>query len=294
MPRVIPITERAAGAAFGRGAARADRNAPANPRYGGPGSTSGKLRVRVRLGPFLTMQLRFLPALALPLFALCVACVSAAAHAADAVRRIPIQVLPYYQAARHPDDPPLIAVATRYDKLLASTRVDDILRVRDEIDLDPALITPMTMMVLAIRLYDVGLRDDAVFWFYAAKNRYYLLTRVADMKSPKLASVAGAMEAFVRLVGPTINGYAFCDIDRQRDIARKAADWTARHPYEPLLMAEVPAQFGDRRENYQKGLGALLAAVKRERDYLAVPANVDRLKGLRAKNAADARYCWKP
>ena len=31
----------------------------------------------------------------------------------------------------------------------------------------------MTMMVLAIRLYDVGLRDDAVFWFYAAKDRYH-------------------------------------------------------------------------------------------------------------------------
>jgi hypothetical protein len=29
----------------------------------------------------------------------------------------------------------------------------------------------MTMMVLAIRLYDAGLRDDAVFWFYVAKDR---------------------------------------------------------------------------------------------------------------------------
>lgn len=232
--------------------------------------------------------------LALPFLALCLACVGFAAQAADAVRRIPIQVLPYYQAARHPDDPPLIAVATRYDKLLASTRADDIRRVREEIERDPARITPMTMMVLAIRLYDVGLRDDAVFWYYAAKNRYYMLTRVADMKSPKLAPVASAMNAFVRLAGPTINGYAFCDIEKQRAIALQAADWTARHPYEALLMPEVPAQFGERRQNYQQGLADLLAAVKRERDYLVVPANVDKLKGLRAHNEADARYCWKP
>ena len=37
----------------------------------------------------------------------------------------------------------------------------------------------MTLMVLAIRLYDVGgCRDDAVFWFYAAENRYLTLEDV--------------------------------------------------------------------------------------------------------------------
>jgi hypothetical protein len=40
----------------------------------------------------------------------------------------------------------------------------------------PQVVTPMTMMVLAIRLYDVGLRDDAVFWFYASKDRFQTLT----------------------------------------------------------------------------------------------------------------------
>lgn len=225
---------------------------------------------------------------------LCLAGVGATAHAADPVKRIPIQVLPYYQAARHPDDPPLIAVAPRYDKLLESTRADDIRRVRDEIERDPGRLTPMTMMALAIRLYDVGMRDDAVFWFYAAKNRYYMLTRVADMKSPKLAGITAAMSAFVRLAGPAINGYAFCDIDNQRAIALKAAEWTARNPYDALLLPEVPAQLGDRKQNYQKGLADLFAAVKRERDYLAVPANVERFKGLRAQNDADGKYCWKP
>lgn len=238
------------------------------------------------------MPQRFFPGLALAFLALCL--MGATAHAADAVKRIPIKVLPYYQAARHPDDPPLIAVAPQYDKLLASTHADDIRRARDEIARDPARITPMTMMVLAIRLYDVGLRDDAVFWFYAAKNRYYMLTRVADMKSPELAPVASAMNAFVRLAGPAINGYAFCDVEKQRDIALKAADWTSRHAYEALLMPEVPAQFGERRQNYQKGLADLLALVKRERDYLAVPANVEKLNAIRARNGADGRYCWKP
>ena len=49
----------------------------------------------------------------------------------------------------------------------------------------PKLVTPMTMMVLAIRFYDVGLRDDAVFWFYVAKDRYIVMSEVLDVKTPK-------------------------------------------------------------------------------------------------------------
>ena len=41
----------------------------------------------------------------------------------------------------------------------------------------------MTMMVLAIRLYDVGLRDDAVFWFYVARARYITLEDVLDVSA---------------------------------------------------------------------------------------------------------------
>lgn len=40
----------------------------------------------------------------------------------------------------------------------------------------------MAMMVLAIRLYDVGLRDEAVFWFYAAKERYIVMSEVLNVK----------------------------------------------------------------------------------------------------------------
>ena len=59
----------------------------------------------------------------------------------------------------------------QYNDLLSSSRREDILATRDLIVAAPKLVTPMTLMVLAIRLYDVGLRDDAVFWFYAAKDQ---------------------------------------------------------------------------------------------------------------------------
>ena len=52
----------------------------------------------------------------------------------------------------------------------------------------------MTLMVLAIRLYDVGPRDDAVFWFYAAKDRYISLLGAIDENA--LGSAPDAVRSF--------------------------------------------------------------------------------------------------
>ena len=79
------------------------------------------------------------------------------------VKHIGVYVLPYYQSADAPSGHPRVAVAQAFDAQLASNKQDDIVAVRDAIQTQPQRITPMTLMVLAIRLYDVGLRDDAVF-----------------------------------------------------------------------------------------------------------------------------------
>ncbi len=87
------------------------------------------------------------------------------------VRHIGIYVQPYYASGARPEDPPTVHVGDRYDALLSSTRREDVIRARDLIEAEAAHVTPMSMMVLSIRLYDVGLRDEAVMWFYAAKGR---------------------------------------------------------------------------------------------------------------------------
>ena len=84
------------------------------------------------------------------------------AIAAEPVRQIGIYVQPFYEAARVPGERPRVAVGKQYNDLLSSDRREDILAARDLIVAKPALVTPMTMMVLAIRLYDVGLRDDVL------------------------------------------------------------------------------------------------------------------------------------
>ncbi len=53
-----------------------------------------------------------------------------------------------------PDGRPKVAVGDQFNDLLNSNRREDILAARDRIVASPQVVTPMTMMVLAIRLYD--------------------------------------------------------------------------------------------------------------------------------------------
>jgi hypothetical protein len=149
------------------------------------------------------------------------------------------------------------------------------------------------MMVLAIRLYDVGLRDDAVFWYYAARNRFVTATRVADMRARELGNAERAMKDFVYLVGPVINGYAFCDIEKQKTIAKSALKWTIDHPYTALLDPTIPALPGDRKDNFRRAFNQLMEEVAKEEAYLDVMPNVENLKKQRRENGADEKYCWK-
>src|SRR5271169_5712053 len=125
----------------------------------------------------------------------------------------------------------------------------------------------MTLMVLAIRFYDVGLRDDAVFWFYAAKDRYIVMSEVLDVKTQMLAQADDAMRSFTTLAGPVINGYAFCDLAKQKALHAKAVDWVESNPYEVMFMARAPALPGDRAENAKRAIANAKERAAKERAY---------------------------
>src|SRR5687768_7086279 len=105
--------------------------------------------------------MRALAAFWLPFGAVASGAFMATASAAEPVRHIGIYVQPYYEAARGASEKPLVLIGKSFDGLLSSTRREDIVAARDKVMADPKRVTPMTMMVLAIRLYDVGLRDDS-------------------------------------------------------------------------------------------------------------------------------------
>lgn len=225
--------------------------------------------------------------------ALVLAAVALPAKGDARVTRIAIDVPPYYAYPRPPGGAAQVAVHPAFDRLLASDRADDVARARDLIAKDNQNVMPTTLMVLAIRLYDVGLRDDAVFWYYAARDRYVTLARVADMKAPELAGVDAAMKAFVNRAGPAINGYAFCDVQKQQSIYRDALKWVLQNPYRAMLDPKVPARAGDREENLRAAMSGLMASAAKERDTLSSMPNVEEIQRQRRDSGADVKYCWR-
>jgi hypothetical protein len=73
--------------------------------------------------------------------------------------------------------------------------------------------------VAAIRLYDLGFRNESIYWFYSAQYRGRLFASLIDREKMGTMGNSGfelfqAQNAFQQLVGPYINGYAFGDIDQ--------------------------------------------------------------------------------
>lgn len=213
--------------------------------------------------------------------------------AAEPVRHIGIYVQPFYQSAQTADGKPAVAVGKQYDALLGSSRREDILAVRDLIVANPKLVTPMTLMVLAIRLYDVGLRDDAVFWFYVAKERYIVMADVLDTRTQLLAQADDAVRAFSTLAGLIINSYAFCDLAKQQEAHAKAVAWVEANPYEVMFMARAPALPGDRAENHKRAIANAKERAAKERAYFADAKNRDAFYATRKRNDVEAKFCWK-
>ena len=106
--------------------------------------------------------LRFLAALCFG------AAVVASAADDEKVKSIDIYVTPYYSAnagkAEH------VKVYDKIDGLLKSGTLEDFKSAEKIVQDAPQMVTPMTLFVLSARAYDLGLRDDAVFWFYNAKK----------------------------------------------------------------------------------------------------------------------------
>jgi hypothetical protein len=217
----------------------------------------------------------------------------APAAPAEPVRQMVVYLQPYYAAGSNFNEPPKVAVDPAYDALLSSVNAADIRKARDAIAAKPDLVKPETMMVLAIRLYDVGLRDDAVFWFYAGRDRFLTMQAVLDMRSLRLARIDEADQSLVDAIGPTMDGYALCDLARHQEREDRAIAWVAAHPYKPLGYGDLPAQSEDRN-------AALVAAVNRLRELsahnqkaLADPDTQARLAAARHQSGADVKYCWK-
>ena len=221
-------------------------------------------------------------------------CFHARAFAAEPVRHIGLYVVPFYVSAQTPDGQPQVSVGKQYNALLASNKREDILAARDLIVAKPGLVTPMTLMVLAIRFYDVGLRDDAVFWFYVAKERYIVMAGVLDVKSqvagggrpppwaPSRRSPARSSTATPSAISPSKKS---CTPRRSigwRPTPTRSCSWRRRRRC-PATARKTTSARSPRPESDDA----------KERAYFDDPKTVEVFYTTRKRNEADVKFCWK-
>src|SRR5438093_4773737 len=174
------------------------------------------------------------------LFALYVASVAwfplEAAESVSDASHIDVYVTPYYNSKG-----PSVTIG-RFSSGLASAKKDEFLATITRMKKDWEQLTFPELYVAAIRLYDLGYRKEAVYWFYSAQYRGRQFGILLDQS--KMGSIGSpgfellqAQNAFFQLVGPYINGYAFGDMDglvkiveRVQKEGRRIPDLEAAYP----------------------------------------------------------------
>jgi hypothetical protein len=141
------------------------------------------------------------------------ACRPAGAQPAMDPARIDAYVTPYYDSHG-----PSIRVGT-FSSRLASNNPKQVFATTRQMKRQWQRLSFPQLYVGAIRLYDVGYRNEAVYWFYTAQYRARQVSVLLD--PAKIGSVGdpgfelqAAGSAFMQTVGTWINGYAFGNPNR--------------------------------------------------------------------------------
>ena len=187
--------------------------------------------------------------------------------------------------------PNYVRVYDAIDGLLMENNVESLQKAIKIIEDAPGLVAPSTLMTVAARAFDLGLKDEAAFWFYAGKNRFIVFTEVLDVKDPVFASTMDVNLAFVKLVGDVINPYAFCDLKKQRAAVSRANEWTKAHPYEAVFLERFPSKFKDRKAALKNAESLLEKSLQKQDEYFADPKNKEEFFKKRKQNRADERFC---
>ncbi len=212
--------------------------------------------------------------------------------AARHVYKLYVDVPPYYFSGEALNAPAKVNIDPDWDKLLSSAKRTDIRRAEEGIGANPDLVKPQTMIALAMRLYDVDLRDDALFWYYVGRSRFLTMEAVLDMRSLQLIKSAAVVQSFVNAAEPAMDGYALCSVARQEEIERRAIEWVAAHPYKLLGYSELPAAADDRNAALAAAIQGLRDDLKRETALMADPKVLAAVEERRAVTHDHERFCW--
>lgn len=195
-----------------------------------------------------------------------------------------IAVTPFYDS-----NGPEIHVG-EYSERLGITDLESMSTLAQEMADQKQTLTPQQMYVLAIRLYDLGDKDAAVYWFYEAQFRAKLFRLAIDpaqmvrVGEPTFELTA-AYDSFQTLAGDFINGYAGCDMDNWIRITTQVMNDNPNPPELDQMFPEVTfverEQWQEINNNVATGLAVLI-------NYIA--ENGELIQRQRAQQNLD-QYC---
>ena len=94
---------------------------------------------------------------------------------------------------------------------------------------NPNSIDQMFLYIAALRMYTIGNKEQATFWYYIAQVR----TRGYAKNDPDQSNTLALRSSFHDMIGPSINGWAGSDIDAWGELALRAIKYEKTLPYPP-------------------------------------------------------------
>lgn len=126
---------------------------------------------------------------------------------------IPFYATPYYYY-----DPLTISIG-KYKSQLLTNNIAELTSLEETIKNDLNNTDVESLYFLSIRLYDLGKKDDAYYWFQTAKSRARIFMNMLDPE--KIGSIGSSAfelkQLFItinQIVGEYMNGYGFNDLDK--------------------------------------------------------------------------------
>lgn len=178
-----------------------------------------------------------------------------------------------------------------YSQQLGTSDLQELTTLEQEMARQREVLTPEQMFVLAIRLYDLGEKDNSLYWFYEAQFRAKLFRESLDADhiagiSELSSGLLSSYEAFTELAGEYINGYAGCDVDNWVKIAQTVRDDNPKPPELDVLFPEAVfverSQWQGINDEVAAGLGTLIVELTKAKDAIRQQREVNNL---------DDRYC---
>ncbi len=213
------------------------------------------------------LPFRFGSAVPVLLLPFCVVLLGSCGRSTGKDACMPIHVSPFYNS-----EGTRVAVG-KYSDQLARADASSIGKTIAAMKSDWNELRPEAMYVAAIRLFDLGLQDEAVYWFYSAQYRARLFQTLSDPDqvdptAGEVFELGHAYSAFFQLVGPHINPYAFRNpkklaetIAQVRTEGKTIPDFTKLYP--SVAFVET-AKWENLNQEVSAGISELLELIKEQ------------------------------